>query len=81
MKKVNFIINLFLITILLVAMLQYCFAVDNDCDGLDDADEEYRLNLHAPKLIFHPDEKERPYGIEDWFCKYQINLEKEEYYT
>jgi len=64
-----------------IGFFYFSYGIDNDKDGIDDLREIEYLNKHTPKLIFHPDEKERPYRIEDWFCKYQINLEKEEYYT
>lgn len=57
------------------------FSADSDHDGLDDGDEINLLNKHIPKLIFHSEETEKPYKIEDWFYKYKINLEEEEYFT
>ena len=50
------------------------YAVDNDNDGLDDEKEQESLADYVPKLIFHPEENERPRTVESLFYEYNHDL-------
>jgi len=66
---------IFLCTIfILFSIIGINFSADGDYDGLDDVDEMNLLNKHAPKLIFHPEENERPRTVESLFYEYNHDL-------
>jgi flagellar hook assembly protein FlgD len=58
----------------IVVFFSFGYAIDNDNDGLDDSVEEEFLNMYVPKLIFHPEENERPRTVESLFDEYEFDL-------